>query len=132
MNTPNDNFRDVHHAYYSKIMLPNGKGFDIVQIDQIVRLQADNNYTRVVLADGKSLFISWTLKRFEKLLALPQFFRTHRSHIIHLNFVKRVVTSNGWWVTFDDKEPVPISKRNREELVRRLVDRSVGEDGSPL
>ena len=71
-------------------------------------------------------------KRFEKLLTLPQFFRSHRSHIIHLNFVQRVITSNGWWVTFADKEPVPISKKNREELVRRLVDRSVREDGLPI
>ena len=109
---------------YEKILLPNSHGFNIVNINQIIRLEADSNYTRVILSNGKKLMVSWTLKRFEKLLSLPVFFRSHRSYIIHLDFVRELVTKDGWYVTFPDKAPIPVSRKNRDELIKRLISRS--------
>ena len=120
----NNDYNGFDSGRFDRILLPNSTGFVIVDLDQIIRLEADSNYTRVILNSGTSLIVSWTLKRFEKLLNLPDFFRPHRSHIIHLSFVKELVTKDGWWVTFPDKFLVPVSRKNRDELVKRLISRS--------
>jgi hypothetical protein len=68
-----------------QLILPTLQGFDVVKTEDIVRLQADGNFTQVYLTDGSKnglpfLNISMTCWK--------TFVRVHRSHIINTGFVK--------------------------------------------
>ncbi|WP_292010688.1 LytTR family DNA-binding domain-containing protein [Chryseobacterium sp.] len=69
------------------LILPTLQGFDVVKIEDIIRLQADGNFTQVYLADGSKKMVCRFLKHFDDLLDAP-FVRVHRSHIINTDFVK--------------------------------------------
>ncbi len=70
-----------------QLILPTLQGFDVVKTEDIVRLQADGNFTQVYLIDGSKKMVCRFLKHFDDLLENP-FVRVHRSHIINIQFVK--------------------------------------------
>ena len=70
-----------------QLILPTLQGFDVVKTEDIVRLQADGNFTQVYLTDGSKKMVCRFLKHFDDLLENP-FVRVHRSHIINIHFVK--------------------------------------------
>ena len=70
-----------------QLILPTLQGFDVVKTEDIVRLQADGNFTQVYLSDGTKKMVCRFLKHFDHLLQNP-FVRVHRSHIINIQFVK--------------------------------------------
>ena len=70
-----------------QLILPTLQGFDVVKTEDIVRLQADGNFTQVYLIDGSKKMVCRFLKHFDDLLESP-FVRVHRSHIVNTTFVK--------------------------------------------
>ncbi|MFC6268098.1 LytR/AlgR family response regulator transcription factor [Frigoriflavimonas asaccharolytica] len=70
-----------------QLILPTLQGFDVVKTEDIVRLQADGNFTQVYLIDGTKKMVCRFLKHFDDLLEKP-FVRVHRSHIVNTTFVK--------------------------------------------
>ena len=70
-----------------QLILPTLQGFDVVKTENIVRLQADGNFTQVYLIDGTKKMVCRFLKHFDDLLESP-FVRVHRSHIVNTTFVK--------------------------------------------
>lgn len=52
----------------------------------VVLLEADQNYTRLYMIDGDQLLVATTLKILENRFSNHQnFFRSHRSHVLNLN-----------------------------------------------
>lgn len=70
-----------------QLILPTLQGFDVVKTEDIIRLQADGNFTQVYLIDGTKKMVCRFLKHFDDLLENP-FVRVHRSHIVNSSFVK--------------------------------------------
>lgn len=94
----------------SKIALPNGSGFTFVDIEEIVRLEADDNYTTVYFQNADKLVISKTLKFFEDLLDGSGFFRINRKDLVNLKYIQsysrqkkaRVVLPGNLWLELSD------------------------------
>lgn len=103
-----------------KIALPTTHGFDVIPTDTIVRCEADDNYTHVWLKNGKSLFVSRTLKEIEELLVGDTFLRVHQSHLINLDELLRYVRGEGGYVIMSDNASVPVSKSRKEKLLNRF------------
>jgi two-component system LytT family response regulator len=85
-----------------------------VTIDQIIRLQSENNYTTFHLEGGKKIMVSETIKRYEELLPAQDFFRTHQSHIVQRKHVGSFVKSDGGSIEMADGFLAPVSRRKRE------------------
>lgn len=94
----------------SKVRVPWEAGFKVIDIERIVRLKADNTYTEVFLTDGK-MVVSMSLGSFEEVLDSNRFFRTHYSHIIHLDHMDSFSAKDGGRAVMKDKAIVPISRR---------------------
>ncbi|MFA6483418.1 MAG: LytTR family DNA-binding domain-containing protein [Bacteroidales bacterium] len=103
-----------------KIVLPAAHGFDVFPIDDIIRLEADGCYTKVILLNEKSRLISHTLKDFEEKLSKKQFFRIHKSHLINLKYIKSYSTAGGYKVTMTDGSRIEISRRKAPEFVQKI------------
>lgn len=95
----------------TKIALSHSNGFSIEEIENITRLQADDNYTRVFTVSGKQYLISRPLKDFERALPPGIFIRTHKSFMINIQHLKDFNNEDGGVAILKDGVKVPISKR---------------------
>jgi two-component system LytT family response regulator len=103
-----------------KLVLPASNGFHVIIIDDIIRLEADSCYTKVISKGEKSLIVSRTLKDFEDTLPKEKFFRTHKSHIINLKHIKDYSKISGNYVTMSDGSKVEISRRKTPEFILKI------------
>lgn len=102
----------------NKIVLGNIKGFDVVNIDDIIRLESSNNYTTFFLKNGTKTLISKTIGQYEKLLGDKGFFRIHQSHIVNLNYVRSYFKEDGGKVLMVDNSILSISRNKRPDFIR--------------
>ena len=80
-----------------------------LRIADIVRLEADRNYTCLVLADGRTLLMARTLGSFEK--ELPNvFFRANKSVLVNRLYVKVLMKD---WVELKDGFGVAVARRRK-------------------
>ena len=103
-----------------KIALPSLNGIEFVRIENIVRCESDNNYTNFYLTSGEKIVVSKTLKEFEEMLENKGFFRTHKSHIINLAFLKKYIKGEGGIAVMEDKSEIVVSRRRKEEFLEVL------------
>lgn len=68
-----------------KSLHPNSK--NKVNLEEIIRIEADINYSHLVLSSGNKLIIARTLKSYEKDLSSP-FLRVNKSCMINMHFLK--------------------------------------------
>jgi len=104
-----------------KIALPTLNGLQVVSLKEIVRCQADANYTTFFFAREKKMIVTKTLKDFEELLNEYDFIRVHNSHLINLNHVTKYTKGEGGIVTLSDGAEVDVSRRKKEEFLQRLT-----------
>jgi len=104
-----------------KIAIAEGKGMVILSIDQIVRCEADKNYTNIFLQNGQSILSSKNLKEYEDMLQDEAFYRVHQSHLINLNFIEKLTKEDGAYLVLKDGSQVEVSRRRKSELMDRLM-----------
>jgi two-component system, LytTR family, response regulator len=100
-----------------KIVLSTSEGMHIVDIDNIIRCESEDYYTKFFLKEGKVIMVSKTLKENEELLAEYNFIRPHKSHLINLKYVKSFLRIDGGSIVMTDGSNVPVSRRKREQIV---------------
>jgi len=103
------------------IDIPTSKGIQYIPIENIIRLQANGNYTEFFLSGTQAKHMtSQILKNYEERLKVyDQFMRVHKSHIVNLNFVDTYL--NEGFLIIKDGAQVPVSKRYRDDLLNRLT-----------
>lgn len=74
------------------------------------------------MANGEALMASKGLKHFETLLPDTFFYRCHQSHLVNLNFIKKICSKEGGSIEFTkkNKTQVPIAKKRKVELMERI------------
>lgn len=105
---------------YSKITLPAGNAYEVVLVKDIIRCEANDNYTNVYLAGGKKFLVSGTLKHYEELLPEKDFVRAHHSHLINMNHMTRFLKEDGGYAMMSDGSKVEVSRRKKEEFLKRM------------
>lgn len=103
-----------------KIVIPASHGFNIIEYDNIVRLEADGSYTKIFIKEEKFRLISRTLKDFEDTLPKDKFCRVHKSHIININCIKDYKNISGYEVSMIDGSKIEISRRKAPEFIRKI------------
>ena len=103
-----------------KIVLSTSEGMHIVDIDNIIRCEAEDYYTKFFLKVGKVIMVSKTLKENEELLAEYNFIRPHKSHLVNLKYIKTFLRMDGGCIEMTDGSQIPVSRRKREQIVEIL------------
>jgi len=101
-----------------KIVLKTAESIHIINIKNIIRCEADVNYTYFFLDNSDKLMVSKTLKEYSELLEPAGFFRTHQSHLVNLDHVIRFDKTEGGHLVMADESIVPVSSRKREQLFK--------------
>ena len=104
----------------AKIALPSSEGLYFVKVMDIVRCQAESNYTHVCLNGGEALIISRSLKEFEEILPKHIFYRIHKSHLVNLNFLKKFVKHDGGHVILEDGTQIAVATRKKDGFLGKV------------
>lgn len=105
---------------FHKVVLPVLDGFEVVQIKDIVRCEAQDNFTDFHFTNGKHVLICRTLKFYEQALCDFGFMRIHKSHLINLQYVKKYKKGKGGQVIMSDNSEIEVSPNKKEELLREF------------
>lgn len=106
--------------HFDKISLPSNDGLTIVELKEIVRLEAAGNYSTVYLANEQSIVVTKTLFQFEEILDGLNFIRIHNTHLINLDYVKRYQRGQGGTVTMNDGTQLAVSRGRKAEFIDAL------------
>lgn len=108
------------------IVLTSLEGFSVVQIDSIVRCEADSNYTRIFFSGSKPFVASRNLSHFEELLSDAGFVRVHNKHLVNVNHVRHYHRGRGGEIEMSDGSQVEVSVRRKDEFMETLAKHSRG------
>lgn len=103
-----------------KLAIPTLDGLLFFNTADIVHLEAQSNYTIIYFTNHPKLLASRTLKDFEELLPPQVFFRTHHSHIINLNYIKRYIKGDGGFIELQNGNTVTVARRKKEEFLQKF------------
>lgn len=103
-----------------KIVLRDSDSFHFINVNDIIRCEADGAYTRFHISGMKEILISKGLKEYEDMLGPYHFIRVHHSHLINLRQVVRFDKADGGALVMANKDNVPVSQRKREVLLEAL------------
>lgn len=95
-------------------------GIYFLSLKEILRFEADDNYTHIFMANGERLTASKTIKSYEDLLANQHFFRVHKRHMINTNYIRKFVKGDGGYVVMDDGKEIEVSRRRRAEFLEKI------------
>lgn len=91
----------------------------LIPVDEIMYAEAFSHSVTLHLTSGCREVRSVGLKELEQRLPAEDFFRCHRSYLIHLGHVNRIGKCE---VLLDDGSRLPVSRRREKELFRVFVD----------
>ena len=103
-----------------RVTLSHSKGFNVVDMDDIVRLEAERNYTRVYLRSQEYILVARTLTDFENILDADSFARVHKSHVVNLLHLNRYINEDCGYVVMSDGKRIEISRRRMPELFSKI------------
>lgn len=114
----------IHHMEHKetgfrKVAVPTLDGFELIDMDQIVRCEAADNYTCIFLKKANKVVACRSLKDIEGQLRHFSFFlRVHHSYIVNLNEVVKYVRGEGGYVMMSDGSSVNVAKSRKEALLK--------------
>jgi two-component system, LytTR family, response regulator len=107
-------------AVSHKITLYTSHEILLIDIADIVRVEANNNYSHFYFTNRQKIIVSKTLKDFEEQLLLHNFYRIHQSHIINLQLVEAIKNDDGDYVLLKNGHKVEISRRRKTDFLHKI------------
>lgn len=102
----------------TKIAIPGQNGVSFIDLNEIVFVEASNNYSKLILSDKRIFTVSKTLKDVQEVLEEEHFLRVHRQYIINLNHVKQFNRNEGV-LTMVNGQHIPIARNQKEHLIEK-------------
>ena len=104
----------------NKICIPTEESIEFIELDHIIRIEADRSYCTIYLLNEKHLTISKPLKDMEQELPSNQFFRPHQSHIINFDFISRYLKEDGGLILLKNGESIPLARRRKQAFLELI------------
>ncbi len=105
----------------TKLALHTTEKIQIVDFNDIIRLEAMGNYTTFHISGKKKILVTRTLKEYDQLLNPSGFLRVHQSHLINLEYVDAYIKTEGGYISMKDGSHVSVSVRKKPKVVEILA-----------
>ncbi len=103
-----------------KFVISNKDGFKVSNIEDIIRLEGDGNYTNFIIQGSTKVMTSKSLGEYEELLNDHGFFRIHQSTIVNLRHVKGFLKESGNKVEMSDGNSFSVSRHRKPGFLKRF------------
>jgi two-component system LytT family response regulator len=108
----------------NRIAISNSDGVHLVEIEDIIRCEADGNYTKICLINGELILTSKTLKEYDTMLMEFNFERVHNSHLVNMRHIKKYLNKESGYLQLSDGTQIPVSQR-KKSYVLSILDRTI-------
>lgn len=107
-----------------RIAISNSDGVHLVEIDEVIRCEADGNYTKIFTTTGEVILTSKTLKEYDTMLLDFNFERVHNSHLVNMRHIKKYLNKDSGYLQMSDGSQIPVSQR-KKSYVLSILDKIV-------
>ncbi|MES2774021.1 MAG: response regulator [Bacteroidota bacterium] len=114
------NIRQKTNQQEMQLCIPTLKGFQVVQLSDIVFCEAENTYTCFHLKENKKILASRPLIDYETLLEDALFFRTHKSYLINMKHIKEYQKGDGGMVVVSNGKALEVSRRKKDAFIGKM------------
>ncbi|WP_179351161.1 LytR/AlgR family response regulator transcription factor [Winogradskyella vidalii] len=90
-----------------------------LDVDDIVYIESDGNYSTLYLQNKKKIVLTKKLKEVNAILPEHYFFRIHNSYIINLNKIKAFIKNEGY-VVMDSGQKIPVARQRKSDFLEKL------------
>ena len=102
-----------------KIVINTDGKLIFLNIDDILFVESDGNYSTIMLKDAQKIVITKKLKEVDSILPQLHFFRIHNSYIINLNKIKEFIKSEGY-VVLESNHKIPVARQRKSDFLEKL------------
>jgi len=103
-----------------KLCIPFSRGIEVVDIQKIIYIEADGNYSNIHFTDRPIICASKSIYEYETLLEDCNFVRVHKSFVVNLDHISTYIKGEGGIVVLSDGREVEVSRRKKELLLRKM------------
>jgi len=104
----------------SRLAIPSQGGLAFIQVDDIIRCQAEGGYTFFFTKTREKVVSVKNIKEYEELLPDSVFFRIHNSHLINLNYIRKYHKGRGGYVEMEDGFMIEVATRRKDEFLAKF------------
>lgn len=87
-----------------------------LMLSDIVYCEAHGNYTRIFHKDGRSIFLSISLKSVENKINSADFIRCHQSYLVNIESIIKINIKDKSHLIVKSGREIPVSRRKKCEL----------------
>jgi two-component system LytT family response regulator len=103
-----------------KLCIPSLRGFQVVEINEIIYCEASSNYTNFHFTSRPVICSSKPIHEYEEILSDCNFVRVHKSFVVNLEHVKEYIRGEGGSVMLSNNHEVEVSRRKKDMLMTRM------------
>jgi two-component system LytT family response regulator len=103
-----------------RLVINGNKETDIIELDQIIYIEANNSYSTFHLTNDKRITSSKSIKEYEQMLSSKGFFRVHKSFMVNVSYVLSVEKVTSDMVILKNNEQIPLAVRRKEAFLNCL------------
>jgi len=106
-----------NHEKEEKIIFKTSEGTFLFPVKDIIRMEADGSYTKIVTTE-RVIIVSKNIKHYQEILPESHFVRTHQSHLVNKLHVLEMTKSGD--LLLSNNETIPIAFR-KKSYIRGLL-----------
>jgi two-component system, LytTR family, response regulator len=103
-----------------RLALTTSTGIVFLKINEIIRVEALSNYSTFYLVNKQKIMVSKTLKEYEPILTMQNFFRVNRSCIVNTDYIVKYKNEDGGMLELQDGCKIGVGPHRKNELVELL------------
>ncbi len=104
-----------------RVILKTAEALQLISVSDIIRAEAESNYTSFVLTNKRHILVSRTLKEFDELLSGSGMIRVHQSHLVNLSYIDRFIKTGGGYLVLKDGSKIPVSPNLKKQVLGSLT-----------
>ena len=114
------NLKQKQSPQKMKLCIPSLKGFQVIELDEILYAESSGNYTNLYFSNHKMVCTSKPMHEYEKLLEDAGFVRIHKSILVNLLHIKEYVRGEGGSVILSNGHEVEVARRKKDLLIAKM------------
>jgi two-component system LytT family response regulator len=114
------NVEKMQMPHEMKLCIPSLKGFQVVDLKDVLFCEASGSYTNFYFADKHTACTAKTILEYDELLKDAGFVRIHKSYLVNLLHVKEYLRGEGGSVILSNGTTLEVSRRKKEIFLSRM------------
>jgi two-component system LytT family response regulator len=103
-----------------KLCIPSIKGFQVVELDEILYAESAGNYTNFHFENKQLICSSKPMHEYEELLSDAGFIRIHKCCLVNLLHVKEYIRGEGGSVRLSSGKELEVARRKKDLFLNRM------------